>query len=336
MVARNRSDEDRKKRRRGLYKALVLGGVAVGIPAAANAIIARRNRRLESAGWGRSHRYAWKQGEIAFQRLGSGSPLVCLHSFGPGHDAEEWRELAERMADSYEVFAPDFLGWGRSEKPAIAYDGELYIELLADFLEDVVETPAAVLAAGLPAAYAVQVAVDRPEAVGALGLSVPSGIAVSGEEPDVKDALVNRMLRLPIVGTSALNLYTSRTAIAGHLRRETFATPDRVDEARIEHHYQSSHQPGSHLALAAFLSGYLNHRIDDSLSRVNTPTWIAWGRQAANPSIDVADLWIGRIPHAELEVFEGAGNLPHAEIPARFQKPLERFLAHLVSPVDTI
>lgn len=308
----------------------------MGIPAAANALIARRNRRLEGASWGRSRRYAWKAGEIDFRRLGSGPALVCLHAFGPGHDSEEWRELAESLATRFEVFAPDFLGWGRSDKPAMAYDGELYIEQISDFLEDVVGRPAAILAAGLGAAYAVQVAVDRPEAVTALGLSVPTGIAVSGEEPDVKDALVNRMLRLPILGTSALNIYTSRTAIANYLRREAFATPDRIDAARIEHHYLSSHQPGSHLALAAFLSGYLNHRIEESLPKVTTPTWIGWGRQAVSPAVEIADLWLSRLPKAELEVFEGAGSLPHTEIPARFGKPLESFLARQVMRANTI
>lgn len=308
-------------------RALLFGGAAVGIPAAANAIIARRNRGLDAPRLGRTQRYAWKQGEIAFQRLGRGVPLVCLHSFGPGHDAEEWHPLAERLANSFEIFVPDLLGWGRSEKPQRSYDGEFYISQINDFLEDVVSSKAIVLAAGLAAAYAVQIAVDKPQAIRALGLVVPSGIAVSGEEPDVKDALVNRLLRLPVVGTSALNLYTSRSAIAAHLRRETYAATDRVDAGRIEHHYQSSHQPGSHLALAAFLSGYLNHRIDENLARLNAPTWIAWGRQATMPPVEVADLWLSRIAQAELEVFEGAGNLPHAEVPARFQKPLEGFLS---------
>lgn len=326
MAARSTSEEYRRKRRKRLLKALLFGGAAVGLPAAANALVARRNRRLEAPSWGRANRYAWKRGEIAFQRLGSGPPLVCLHSFGPGHDGDEWRALAHSLADRFEVFVPDLLGWGRSEKPRLAYDAEFYIGQIADFIEDVVGTGAGVLAAGLGAAYAVQIALDRPQAVRALGLVVPSGIAHSGEEPDLKDALVNRLLRLPIVGTSALNAYTSRSAIAGHLRRDSHAE-DRVDAARVEHHYESSHQPGSHWALAAFLSGYLNHRVAENLTRLDTPTWIAWGRQATMPPVEVADLWLSRIAHAELEVLEGAGNLPHAEVPARFHKPLEGFLA---------
>ena len=125
------------------------------------------------------------------------------------------------------VYAPDLLGWGRSDKPRLAYDGELYIQLIGDFLEDVVAQRCTVVAAGLAAAYAVQIAIDRPELIESLALVVPSGIEIHGEEPDLKDALVNRLLRLPILGTSALNLFTSRTAIGQYLKREVFLGPER-------------------------------------------------------------------------------------------------------------
>ena len=100
------------------------------------------------------------------------------------------------------------------------------------------------VAAGLAAAYAVQIAVDEPEAIAALGLVVPLGIESHGDEPDFKDAMVHRLLRLPVVGTSALNLYTSRSAIDHHLL-EAYAVEERVDAALVEHHYRSSHQPGA-------------------------------------------------------------------------------------------
>ena len=191
MVAQSSQQEQKRKRRGKLVKGLLLGGAAVGLPALANALIARRNERLGLPVWGRQKRYAWKYGEISFQCLGQGSPMLLLHSFGPGHDSEEWRTVAEILAEEHRVYAPDLLGWGRSDKPRMAYDGELYIQLLGDFLEDVVGERSSVAAAGLSAAYAVQVAVDRPEIVGPLALVVPSGIEIHGEEPDLKDALVH-------------------------------------------------------------------------------------------------------------------------------------------------
>ena len=308
-------------------KGLLLGSAAIGIPAVANALVVRRSPRLDAPTWGRSRRYAWKLGEISYQLLGDGEPIVLLHSFGPGHDSEEWRSVAEILAHDRRVYAVDLLGWGLSHRPGITYDGELYIELVRDFLTDVVEERATIAAVGLPAAYAVQVAVDHPERVTALALVTPSGIDVGGDEPDLKDALLYGLLRLPILGTSALNIYTSRTAIQQHLRREIYAAPERVDGALIEHHHRSSHQPGSHSALAAHLCGYLNHRVEDVLRRLKVPLWIAWGSRATAPPIEAADLWIRQLPETELEVFREAGNLPHEERAAHFCSRLGRFLA---------
>ena len=111
--------------------------------------------------------------------LGQGEPILLVHSFGPGHDSEEWRTVAEILAHDHRVYAVDLLGWGLSHRPDITYDGELYIELLRDFLEDIVQRPTVLAAAGLAAAYAVQVAVDHPERVTALALVTPSGIDVT-------------------------------------------------------------------------------------------------------------------------------------------------------------
>ena len=326
MVAESSHEEQKRRRRGKLIKGLLLGGAAVGLPALANSLIARRNERLDQPVWGRLQRYAWKYGEISYQRLGSGRPLLLLHSFGPGHDGEEWRQVAESLAADHQVSVPDLLGWGRSDKPRQAYDGELYIQLIGDFLEDTVGQRAVVVAAGLAAAYAVQVALDRPELIEALALVVPSGIEIHGEEPDLRDALVNRLLRLPILGTSALNLVTSRTAIGQHLKREVFQAPEQADAARIEHHYRSSHQPGSHAALAAYLSGYLNHSVHEAIRRLQVPLWLGWGRQATSPAVEAADLWLQQAPAAELEVFEESSNLPHFEVGARFTQRLRPFL----------
>jgi pimeloyl-ACP methyl ester carboxylesterase len=329
MVARTSQEEQKRRRRKRLLKGILLGGAAVGVPALANALIARRTERLAHPTWGRHERYAWRFGEISFQRLGLGEPLLMIHSFGPGHDSEEWRLAGELLARQQRLFAIDLLGWGRSEKPQINYDGELYIQLLSDFLQDIVGERCVVVASGLSAAYAIQLAVDHPELIRALALVVPSGIGIHGDEPDLKDALVHRLLRLPILGTSALNLFTSRTALTQYWKRDVFKAPEQVDAGRVDHYYRSSHQPGAHAPLAAYLSGYLNHRIDDALQRLQVPLWIAWGRDVSTPPVETADLWLQQVPEAELEVFEGCSNLPHLEASARFCKSLQQFLSRL-------
>jgi len=331
MAAQTREEEHRRRRRKRLIQGLLMGGAAIGVPALANLLVRQRARQLPAATWGSGDRYAWRHGEVAFQRLGDGKPLVLLHSLGPGHSSAEWRQSAELLAENHQVFALDLLGWGDSSKPAMAYDDELYIHLLTDFLTDVVGERAALAAAGLPTAYALQLAVDRPELVRCLALVVPQGIELYSDEPDLKDAVLHRLLQLPILGTSAMNLYTSRSGIASYLRRDVYCSPVLVNEALIDQHYRISHEDGAAAPLAALLSGYLNHSVRTVLRRVEQPVWLAWGRRAVSPPVESADLWLRQLANADLDVFERCGALPHAESPEEFSRKLDSFLGEQTS-----
>ena len=57
MAAQTSQEEQKSRRRKLLLRGLLLGGAAVGVPALANALIARRSKRLRSPAWGRAHRY---------------------------------------------------------------------------------------------------------------------------------------------------------------------------------------------------------------------------------------------------------------------------------------
>lgn len=327
-MARTPEEEQRRKRRRRLIRGLIVGGAALGLPALANSFVARRAQKLPQTRWGQAASYDWRHGRIAFQRLGSGPPLLLLHSFGAGHSGIQWRAAAELLSQDYETLVPDLIGWGDSARPSLAYDHELFIELLSDFLRDVVGRPAVLVAAGMTAAYGIQVAVDRPELLRAVGLVVPLGIDLHGDEPDLKDAIVHRFLRLPVLGTSALNLFTSRAALA-HQLREALFDGEKLDPKLLEAHYRAAHLPGAQAALAAYLAGYLNHNVTPVLDQVEQPTWLAWGREVSSPAVESADLWLSRLRAAELEVFEKAASLPQTEVPEAFVKSLREFLSGL-------
>jgi pimeloyl-ACP methyl ester carboxylesterase len=318
-----------RRRGRKLVLGLALAGAAVGVPAA----VAAWRRRLvdppQPLRWGRARRYAGRSGEIVFQEIGGvpgGTDLVLLHSFGPGHDADEWRAAAELLASRYCLYAPDLPGWGRSAPPAGGYRPEAYVEALADFLDGVVREPAIVVAAGLPAAYAVQVAASRPGRVRALALISPLGLDEGG---GAAPAPVRNLLSLPVVRDSALDLLTRRSALEHHLRREVYAAPERVDAALVDRHYRVSHRPQGRAAAAALYRGDLALDVTGVLEDLEVPVWLAWGRSSAAPKVERADLWLRRLRRADLEVFEGSGALPHAESPAAFCRALDRFLTGL-------
>jgi pimeloyl-ACP methyl ester carboxylesterase len=310
---------------------LLLAGAAVGLPVAAAALLRRRAEPPAPPRWGRAHRYAGRFSEVVFQELGSGSPILLLHSFGPGYESGQWRAVAEILAERHCVYVPDLPGWGRTRGGAGLQRPDRYLNLIEDFLAGVVREKAVVVAAGLSAAYAVQAAKDHPGRVRALALVSPLGLEEDGDDPGRGrgSSFLSTLLSLPLVDAPVLDLLTSRAALEHHLRREAYAAPERVDAALLEHHYRASHTPQARAALAAYLRGDLWLDASEELESLRSPVWIAWGRQSKNPPVENADLWLRRLPDAEIDIFEGAGALLQAEAPALFCRALERFLARV-------
>jgi pimeloyl-ACP methyl ester carboxylesterase len=303
----------------------------VGLPVLISEVIRRRAEPPQLPRWGRAHRYSGALGEIVFQELGSGAPpLLLLHSFGPGYDAGQWRAAAEILASRHSVYVPDLPGWGRSEAPRGGHIPELYVRSIAGFLDRVVRAPAVIVAAGLSAAYAVRIALERPERVRGLVLVTPQGIAPDANAfatPGAK--FLRQLLQLPVVRATALDLLTSRSALEHHLRREAYAAPERVDAALLDHHYRASHRPRARTALTAHLRGDLWLDVEDALDEVGVPVLLAWGRSAKAAPVENADLWLRRLPDARVEVFQGSADLPHVEGATAFCNAVERFVGEL-------
>ncbi|MBR8744501.1 alpha/beta fold hydrolase [Nocardiopsis sp. MG754419] len=72
---------------------------------------------------------------IAFERRGSGRPLVLLH--GLGDRRQSWRSVAPRLTDDYEVVSVDLPGFGESPAPTAdePYDVHSLVRVIREFCE---------------------------------------------------------------------------------------------------------------------------------------------------------------------------------------------------------
>ena len=112
---------------------------------------------------------------LAYQRLGSGPPVVLLHGW-PG-DREDYREVAPLLVDRAEMIVPDLRGFGRSDKhpgdPAVAYSAVAQARSVVALIQELgLERP---VLAGYDIGSRVAQAVARtaPDLAGALVISPP-------------------------------------------------------------------------------------------------------------------------------------------------------------------
>ena len=95
-------------------------------------------------GWALLQRFATGAGEIAWDRLGQGPPIVLVH--GTPWSSWTWRRVARRLAERVTVYVFDLLGFGAADRGAgqdvsLAAHGRRLAELL-DFWD--LERPAVV------------------------------------------------------------------------------------------------------------------------------------------------------------------------------------------------
>ena len=109
-----------------------------------------------------------------------------------------WRRNYEPLSQDFRVYALDLLGFGYSDKPPGApYSADLYVEMLADFLRDVVGGSAHLVAGSLSAAFAVRVADEYPDLVASLVLISPTGVGLTAARPDLPGAAFYGLLHRP-------------------------------------------------------------------------------------------------------------------------------------------
>lgn len=222
-------------------------------------------------------------------------PLALLLHSG-GFTSRQWRRLAQRLAPTHDVLAPDLIGYGDEPWPP----GQLFhfrqdVERLAGMLD----RPADVVGHSYGGLLGLQLALARPELVRSLALYEPVAFGVLGPA----DADVRDQLALPAYDADA----------AG------------VDERWLEAFVDWWNGPGAWAALAeptragfravawkvyqevASLSADTTDRA--RYATITAPTLLLGGGRTPLAERRTLERLAEALPHAQLEVFPDLGHM---------------------------
>jgi len=311
-----------------MYKLALGTGAALGLMVAINDRLSKGVGPTPRSVDGEQHFYQWREGAIYYEVAGprDAPPLLLVHGFNAAASSFELRRIFHLLAEDFRVYLPDLLGFGRSERPAIDYTSDLYVDLWCDFARDVPNRrPLHVVASSLSSAHLVAAAARHPERFGGLVLVCPTGVQSLVGRPGLRGALARGILRSPIVGTTLFNLLVARRSLAYYLRqRGIYADPRSVTETMLDHYYIVSHQPGARWAPAAFVSAYLNRDVSQELVSLPNPVHLVWGRRAGLTPVERAEPFLALRPDISLDVFDAAGLLVPDEQPSAFAALVRR------------
>ena len=244
------------------------------------------------------------------------TPMLFLHGFGGGSSAYEWSLVYPAFASDYRVFAPDLLGWGRSDHLSRSYQIQDYLIIITELLEQLCGAPAIVVASSLTAALTIRVAVMRPELVKALLLVAPSGLA------DFDQPYSNFFARL--VSTPLLNRFVYSTAIATNfgirnfLEHRQFARASRVTQEMVDAYLASAQQPNAEDSAISFVRGDLCFDLAAYMPQLTVPTAVLWGRESQFTPVELGQRLVELNPRAirEFTILDDTGLTPQLELPA--------------------
>jgi pimeloyl-ACP methyl ester carboxylesterase len=260
-------------------------------------------------------------GPLAVYVLGSGPPLLLVHSVNAAASAAEMRPLFERAAATRTVYAPDLPGFGLSDRSDRAYTPRLMTDALHQVLEHIRarhgSAPVDAAALSLACEFLARAAVERPATLGRLALISPTGFmgtrpwrGAAGSTRAVPGLLP--LLRGPGWGGALFRGLTRPGVIRYFLRRAWGR--DEIDEALWATCVQMARAPGAEFAPLHFLSaGLFSADVHTLYDSVIQPVWAAHGDRgdftdyrglsafAAKPLWKVTPLRSGALPQFEPE-----------------------------------
>ncbi|MGZ3679775.1 MAG: alpha/beta fold hydrolase [Ktedonobacterales bacterium] len=319
----------------GIVRVIRRGATLVGIGAAGSALVVTARHLLETpqplisvlpgeARIDRKH-----GGDIYYNVAGpqDAEPLVLLHDFYPGASNYEFREIFQSLAGERRVYAPDWLGFGMSEHPHVAYTGEFYASVLTGFVRDVVARPATVLAHGRAANIAVRAASDTPGLFDRLILVSPYAHLGTGREPTLAQTVVRGLQRVSL-GIVPYAVVSTRPVLRWEANTRSAHIGEGASSSEsIDHSFASAHQFGGQHAMLALLTGALDLPMRNAFALLEPPALIVGGAlDRIHPRSELEDLALLN-PHADLEIIPDAGEAPYGEQPDAFVAAVTRWLS---------
>ncbi len=252
-------------------------------------------------------------------------PLILLHDFYPGASNFEYRSIFSALADHFRVYAPDWLGFGMSEHPNIAYTGEFYAHMLTGFARDIVARPSFIIAHGLAANVAVRAASDTPTLFQRLVLIAPEDMAGLHEGPTLSQTLI-RLAQRAMLGIVPYALLSTMPALRWF--SPAVGEQDLLSSTENLHHrYASAHQFGGQYAALALLTGELNLPMRHIFPLLDQPSLIISGEDDLNHTPDdMEDLAILN-PRADLDILPGVSAGILEDHPNELLSPVSRWLS---------
>lgn len=315
-----------KKHKKRIFTLVFLFTVATVIIHIVNKVVAASACVKGMLDKGVKKYYHWRLGNVYYQKKGEGSPILLIHDMLPGGCTYEWDKIEDELAKSYTVYNLDLLGCGRSEKQQMIYTNFVYVQMIADFIHDVIGEKTDVIVSGYSSSFVVMANLNEENLFGKIMMVNPSNLNSLKKMPEMKDRILKKILEVPVFGTLIYHMVVSREEISNLFIENMFFDPFHLDEEFLDAYYEASHHGGAYAktVYVNYASKFMNISIDRGVQKLDVPVMIVEGQAENNGKAIVADY---RKLNESIEAVTIAStkHFPHLEDPEAFLDQVEKF-----------
>ena len=257
--------------------------------------------------------YAWRNGTIFYEKKGNGSPLLLIHDLNPISSSYEWSHIIDQLSETHTVYAIDLLGCGKSEKPSSSYVNYLYVQLINDFIQDVIQEKTDLVVTGESFSFAVMAARMNQTSIGKITAINPTDIIYNVQSPTKWNELIKRVFELPIIGTFIYNMIANTKTITKQFTEKYYHDSTKIPVNLPDIYYESAHLEGSNgkYLYASILGRYTNINIIHALKLITNPIHFIV-TDTASPDIEE---YLNYDPDITIDHISETGDLPQLEEP---------------------
>ena len=249
---------------------------------------------------------------IAYQRAGTGPPLVLLH--GIYDDSRAWRPQLDGLSDEFTVVAWDAPGCGQSSDPPATFSLADWSDALAGLIAALGLERPHVLGLSLGAMFALDLYRRHPEVPRSLVLASAYAGWVGSLSPEMVEERIQRTLReIDLPPNQWIPVWIPELLTAN----APAGAADEVASIMSEFHPAGARVMVNSLA-----------RVDlrEMLPQIAVPTLLLHGGADRRSPLTVAESLHAQIPGSRLVVMPGIGHVSNIDAPDLFNAEMRRFL----------
>lgn len=265
--------------------------------------------------------YEWKFGKIFYKKTGNGKPILLVHDLSTFSSAMEWKKIIKNLSQNHTVYAIDLLGCGRSDKPNITYTNFLYVQMITDFIKNIINEKTDIAATGLSASFVLGACHNDHDIIDNIILINPSDIKATSNIPTKSTKVLTKLINLPLIGTLLYNLLTAEKNIQLAFSEKYYYDCSKIDNQLVKTYYEAAHcgNASSKFLFASICGYYTTANISLYLEGLNNSIFIFVGEKE-EIQMEYAKQYQTLLPSIEIIEIENTKYLPQLEKADEFTK----------------